>query len=944
MLNIALKLNNYNMKRIFTLLIMITLGFGAQAQVYVNAAASGSNNGTSWANAYTDLQAALSSTATGNIWIAKGTYKAAGAAGDTTVFFRMNTAKNLYGGFAGTETTLAARNVTANATIISADTKGDDKVDSLTLNKVDNRRHCLVLDTSITTGTVILDGLIFENGYSRSSIINDTTRLGWREYMGGGVLSFCNTTINNCIFRGNYARNGGAFAFLGDSVATLSITITNSDFTKNNNSLNGALGMGAYIARASKVSIDKTTFDQNSGLRAGLFLDGVVDGSVSNTTFSKNVATSTSPGVGFYAIRNRSISLKKCEFIENESALATSGVGAYFDISAVPSISSDITALNEIDNCIFRENKTLSNGAALRLVGGSNVKITNNTFIANVNGASWGSVYIIGEESVLGRMANVLVQNNKFYDNSTVTTSTSAPGAGLVFFNTSAIVNNCDFNNNTGVRGPHLSFNGNIAHHILVSDCSFTAGKASGIGGCTYSQMTVGTVTFRNCKFEGNSSSGNGGVMYHGFGSITNVEDCEFTTNTGAGSGAIRIANPITTMTVKRSRFVSNSAIGGSFDDGGAIYASAEAALNIDSCEFLLNSANRLGGAIGLGSDKTFADIRNSSFVSNSSPGSGGAIYTFEGEMTVRLTNCKFEANTSGGSGGAILLRTPMARNLPSGQFFVDRCSFIANEALTQGGAIDFQRRSALIQNSIFSLNKVTGSGVGGAIIYNADDTIHTRIARVINNTFDSNEGNFIPGLAMWGSANPKNLAFMEFQNNIFNEVNGVGIEDNKPTLTSKGGNLMINDESKAHTIATDILDAGFKFGDLEWNLAAGSKAINAGIAAGAPTYDFNNKLRVGIPDIGAIEFGATVSGIYENLFTAVSVFPNPTASLLTIQDDQYVKAGDAYTVFDINARILKSGRITDNKSIDVSSLNAGEYFLRVYGEKITQAKFLVVR
>jgi hypothetical protein len=55
-----MKTTNYKILK--TLTLSIFMGFGVlstQAQIYVNASASGANNGTSWSNAYTNLQPAL---------------------------------------------------------------------------------------------------------------------------------------------------------------------------------------------------------------------------------------------------------------------------------------------------------------------------------------------------------------------------------------------------------------------------------------------------------------------------------------------------------------------------------------------------------------------------------------------------------------------------------------------------------------------------------------------------------------------------------------------------------------------------------------------------------------------------------------------------------------------------------------------------------------------
>ena len=106
------------MKQIFTLILFV-FSLGAHAQtVFVKQGATGLNNGTSWANAYTSLDAALSIGATGqSIWVAAGTYKPSLPAPNNS--FTLFSGVNLYGGFAGNETSITQRNIAANPTIFS---------------------------------------------------------------------------------------------------------------------------------------------------------------------------------------------------------------------------------------------------------------------------------------------------------------------------------------------------------------------------------------------------------------------------------------------------------------------------------------------------------------------------------------------------------------------------------------------------------------------------------------------------------------------------------------------------------------------------------------------------------------------------------------------------------------------------------------------------------
>src|SRR5690348_1583557 len=83
--------------------------------VYVDPGASGAADGTSWTDAYTDLQTALiAASSNSELWVVAGTYTPGSLRSDT---FALKTGVALYGGFAGTEANRADRNPVANATI-----------------------------------------------------------------------------------------------------------------------------------------------------------------------------------------------------------------------------------------------------------------------------------------------------------------------------------------------------------------------------------------------------------------------------------------------------------------------------------------------------------------------------------------------------------------------------------------------------------------------------------------------------------------------------------------------------------------------------------------------------------------------------------------------------------------------------------------------------------
>ena len=176
------------------------------ATYYVVPNGAGSKNGTSWANAYADVQTAIdraSSDGGGEVWIAKGTYNHGSA-----MTMKNNVA--IYGGFAGTETSKDQR-VSGNNTIID----GEGKYRVFYNNYTESNQ---------LTNSAKLDNVTIQNGYTR--------------YDGAGMYnSYASPEITNCTFSNNSASSGGGMYNYNAS----SPSLTNCTFSNNSASCGGGM-------------------------------------------------------------------------------------------------------------------------------------------------------------------------------------------------------------------------------------------------------------------------------------------------------------------------------------------------------------------------------------------------------------------------------------------------------------------------------------------------------------------------------------------------------------------------------------------------------------------------------------------------------------------------------------------------------------------------------
>lgn len=198
-----LPLRNYvlsiNIKRVIALAAIVLVCYGQlnAAIRYVNINASGANNGTSWANAYTDFKTAVDAAVSGDeIWVAKGTYQT--ASGNS---FSMKNGVKIYGGFNGGELSLSDRNFLSNPTKLMGNNQRVIYNSSL--------NNTATIDGFTITGGVTNAGGAMYNDNSSPIFYNCTFTQNTATY-GGAIGNYQSSpTFYNCVFSQNTANYGG---------------------------------------------------------------------------------------------------------------------------------------------------------------------------------------------------------------------------------------------------------------------------------------------------------------------------------------------------------------------------------------------------------------------------------------------------------------------------------------------------------------------------------------------------------------------------------------------------------------------------------------------------------------------------------------------------------------------------------------------------------------
>jgi predicted outer membrane repeat protein len=410
--------------------------------VHVRPDAAPGGDGRTWGTAFSDLQTALDTARCGvataelcdawQVWAAAGSYYVFEECPGDTIWLRSDV--ELYGGFAGTETSLEARDPDVNETILD----GADGPDG------EDRVGAVVYAASVY-GAVL-------DGFTITRASDEYSDGDWT--YGDGLYAVDSTvSIRSCLFTGNQGDWGAGMlvlqsavevtdsrfvdnaAFTGSAMAAQlsSISIEGCLFSGNHATEDSALSVpGAVMLLESSAQISSSNFSGNSGAAGGgLFVWGSTadvrgcdfDGNTATSCWGGAIAAMESQGDDLI-IHPAFLTVSESSFSNNTASQAGGAIsgslsnptffvsGCTFTANTAPeggAIQLGADSI-EISNSVFRENAATSGtgGAMLAYIGSGSMTIVATTFAGNTASGGGDALWANHQFSV----ANSILWNN----------------------------------------------------------------------------------------------------------------------------------------------------------------------------------------------------------------------------------------------------------------------------------------------------------------------------------------------------------------------------------------------------------------------------------------------------------------------------------------------------------------------------------------------------
>ncbi len=500
--------------------------------VYVDSTATGGNNGSSWLNAYNDLQQALANTSTGEIWVAKGTYYPTSGTNRLISFLLKNNVA-IYGGFNGTETNINQRNFNLYSTVLSGN------IGNLN-DSLDNSYH--VVYSNNVNNTAILDGFTLTGG--RADV-------GSHFYGGGINNQFSSPIIRNCVIKNNYAyrQGGGVHCYYGAPIFYNCIIKDNyaaanggggvSNYTSNPQFINCSIlnnfNRGIYSANGGNLYIDSCIVYNNSGNGIELISSAL---NITNSTLDSNSTN------GIKSSGNSIVLINNCIFSQNghsnpwgEGYSDTDAPGStkVYNSTFKNNLQGGMTVYGfaTIDSCLFLNN--FGTGVVIR--NNQNTVIKNSRIDSNtevgidiIEGTIKNCIIINNSKPGITASGSTRIEGNTIGSNGAL--SGSAEGGGIQTAGFNGIIINCLIENNTANAGAgihHKSGNATIINCILNNNQgTFGAGIYT-----SFQSPNTDSITIDRCSFINNIGEG---LRSETYGKVLVVNSI-FRSDTSSGAG-----------------------------------------------------------------------------------------------------------------------------------------------------------------------------------------------------------------------------------------------------------------------------------------------------------------------------------------------------------------------------------------------------------------------
>lgn len=494
------------MKRNILPLILLMAFFGlhqvslAQSTIYVDVAATGSNNGTTWTDAYTNFQSALDAAVSGDIInVGVGTYYPSkdkngnsSPADPRTVTFFFDVDIEVHGGFVGGVQICD----TNNATIFS----GDIGV----LNDPVDNSYNVCYSEFLSTSTII-DCITIQLGAAETATLSGGA---WFND-GSGTGNSSNPNFLNCYFKWNAAGLGGAVINLGSNGGNASPDFTGCIFYKNLGEAGGAIYNNGENSGTASPTISQCQFNGNASGEGGAIynytdVNGVSKPTITNCSFVGNGCYGSGGAIFIYGNDGDGEAIiTNCSFVGNESEANGGAITAW-------TFGTTFTT-PQIINCTFNGNTATTNGGAI-WCDASSPLIQGCSFEQNQSGYGGGAIMCNGSQGIV---------SSPDIFNCTFRLNAAAVRGGAILLDglagtSSPRIHNCKFIQNDATDGGAVFADGTIGlSQPEFVNTIFSRNTASNDGGGLYFNSNQGTTEplFEHCSFSKNQSGGLGTII-----------------------------------------------------------------------------------------------------------------------------------------------------------------------------------------------------------------------------------------------------------------------------------------------------------------------------------------------------------------------------------------------------------------------------------------------